>query len=96
MSKKALNIILVILCLMPAIIAVIVHTYVVNTLAIDGKKLQDIDDNIAYLERENSVLNLEKSKLGTTSLISEKAQKLGMKNVTVSFVSEDSFALAKE
>lgn len=95
MIKKYIYIILIFLCSLPAIISIVLYTFYINALAIDGKKLKDVTEEINYYERENSILNMEMSMLGTTSLISKKATELGMKSAQVSFYNKDSFAFSE-
>lgn len=92
MTKKIINYILIFICILPGVVSVLVNVYFVNNLAIDGKKLQEAIEESEFIERENAMLNLEKSKLGTTYVISEKAQKLGMKPGVISFFTKDTFA----
>lgn len=95
MIKNNLNILLIFLCCLPAIISIVINTLYINTLAIEGKKLKEVIGEINYYERENSILNMQKSTLGTTSIISKKATSLGMKSAHVSFYNKDSFALSE-
>lgn len=81
-NKKKLTLIL---CVLPFLLSVVVHVVVINTLTIDGKKLDTIQSEITAVARENQFLEYEKSQLGSVDAVSKKSEELGMKPVEVSF-----------
>lgn len=60
----------------------IYEAYIVNNLAIDGKKLMYLQDQVAKQEEYNLVLREEYYKLGSINSIMKRAIKIGMKAPT--------------
>lgn len=94
--KKIKNILTLIVCVMPALVGVIAHTVVVNTLAIDGKKLKQLENESYQTTQLNEQLEFEIAKLSTIELIEQKANQLGMQPVSVSFVENDPTEIASQ
>lgn len=60
----------------------IYRTVLINNVALDGKKLKHVEDQIKVIEEENQQLRSELYKLSSLFTIIKKAEKLGMKVLT--------------
>lgn len=85
MTEKLKKKLILTLCALPFLLSVVVHVVVINSLTIDGKKLDTIQSEITTVTRENQFLEYEKSQLGSADTVSKKSEELGMKPVEVSF-----------
>jgi cell division protein FtsL len=93
-TNKRKKRILIICAAVPAVVSVVVHVVVLNTLTIDGKKLSSMQQQALEIEQENQNLQYELSTLGTVSYVRQKAEALGMSGAKVSFVTEKTPGLA--
>lgn len=94
MTEKLGKKLILAFCALPFILSVVVHVVVINTLTIDGKKLDSIQGKITQISRENQFLEYKKSQLGSIEAVLKKSEELGMKPVEVSFSKPESKDIA--
>jgi len=74
------------LTLLPAVLSAVFMMFMVNSLAIEGKQLGELEQKIHTYKIENKQLKYQSAQLGAISTLSKRANDLGLKPAVVSFV----------